>query len=286
MKSLSKLFAAAVVLLATCISQAKTDRGVSLVQVAADDSHAVLQIEYWGPEMRNRPGDFNVDGTGFLVGRDGYFITAAHVMERYKPSSGQLSTAIHTRDGNGSGIWFDVIETDSAHDLALCKLKVFNPSKVPLGGSSRPAASYMPITSLTISAEGAKPGELIAMIGYPLGSFVSPIIQMGNIAATDAMLDAVPNFPAGRHDLLVVSVAGNHGDSGCPIISLETGEVLGMIIQYVPAPLLSVTDGAGRKDVAQQSGLMVAVPAKWILEMLNRHGVANAPIRPKEHLFM
>ena len=54
------------------------------------------------------------------------------------------------------------------------------------------------------------------------------------------MLDAVPNLQAGRKDLLIVSVSGNHGNSGCPVISLLTGRVAGMIVQYVPAPLLSV----------------------------------------------
>lgn len=56
----------------TCSSQAKIPRGISLVGFAADDSPAVLQITYWGDGARNSQGDFNIDGTGFLVGCDGY----------------------------------------------------------------------------------------------------------------------------------------------------------------------------------------------------------------------
>jgi S1-C subfamily serine protease len=279
-----RFLCAAAILLSTWTCHANIGPGISLVQVAADDSSAILQIVYWGPDGHD-PSAFNVDGTGFLIGREGYFITAAHVLERYKASTGQLSVTVHQRDKSGSGHWFNVIEKDSDHDLALCKLIGFNPRKEPIGGT-RPMSSYVPITSLLVSARPAKSGEMIAIIGYPLGSFASPIIQMGNIAATDAMLEAVPNFPAGRHDLLIVSAAGNHGDSGCPVISLETGEVLGMIIEYVPAPLLSITDGKARQDIPQQSGLMVSVPAQWMLQILARHNIANIPLKPLEHLVM
>lgn len=280
----ARLLFVIVFLLATCRVQAKTKGEMSLVQVASDDSPAILQMAYWG-QNGSDPNSFNVDGTGFLVGRDGYFITAAHVLERYKASTGQLTAVIHQRDGSGSGLWFEVIEKDREHDLALCKLLGFKPTNEPSGGP-RPKLTFRPVTSLAVSAEPAKAGELIAMIGFPLGSFVSPIVQIGNIAATDAMLESVPNFPAGKHELLIVSAAGNHGNSGCPVISLETGKTLGMIIQYVPAPLLSMRDSQGEREVPQQSGLMVAVPAKWILQLLDRHGISNIPLAPGEHLVM
>jgi len=270
--------------LAGAASAEKPKGQLSLVQVAADDSPAIVQITYWGEDGQN-PAAFTVVGTGFLVGRGGYFVTAAHVLEHYKSNSGQLSATLHQRDKNGSGRWFDVVERDSEHDLALCKLVAFQTQKEGPPGP-RPPSTFVPAASLAISEGPPEVGELFAMIGYPLGSFASPIVQFGNVAATDAILDAVPNFPAGRHELLIVSVAGNHGNSGCPIISLESGAVLGVIIQYVPAPLLSMTDGRTQQNVPQQSGLMVAVPAKWVLQLLARHGIANAPISPKEKLVM
>jgi S1-C subfamily serine protease len=256
--------------------------GLSLAQVATESSPAIIQLTYWG-EFGQSPERFNVDGTGFLVGREGTFVTAAHVLGRYRPSSGQMSVIIHQRDKHGAGFWFDVIETDKDHDLALCQVKNFKPMKDPKAGSSqRPLSTYRPITSLKISAASAVPGDLIATIGFPLGSFASPVVQFGNIGATDAMLEAVPQFPAGRRDLMIVSVSANHGNSGGPVISLRTGEVLGMIIQYVPAPLLQF-NGQG---IPQQSGLMVAVPAKWIAELLDRHHVSNKPIGLKERIVL
>ena len=257
---------------------------ISPMEIASNDSSAVVQLEYWG-EGGTHPPHPTVVGTGFLIGREGYFVTAAHLLARYKANSAQLTATTHQRDKNGIGVWFDVVEIDRGRDLALCKLKGFAPYKEPSGGT-RPKLSYRPITSLKVSEDMALAGEPIAILGYPLGSFASPVIQTGNIGATDAMLETVPNFPGGRKDLLIVSVSGNHGDSGCPVISLITGDVIGMLIQYVPAPVLSVGQGDARQEFPQQSGLMVAVPAQWIIEMLTRHSVANVAIVLKEDLVM
>lgn len=70
------------------------------------------------------------------------------------------------------------------------------------------------------------------------------------------------------------------------MISLETGQILGMIIEFVPAPLLSMTDGKSRQEIPQQFGLMVAVPAQWILQMLDRHHISNTPLMRREHFVM
>jgi S1-C subfamily serine protease len=209
-------------------------------------------------------------------------LTAAHVLRRYKPKSGQLTATFHQRDKNGAGLWFDIVEIEENRDLALCKIENFSVAKEPprKPDAKRPWSSYRQVTSLEVSKTLPSPGELIAIIGYPLGSFASPVVQMGNIGATDALLNVVPPFPAGRCDLLIVSASGNHGDSGCPVISLRTGEVLGVIDQYVPAPLLTVNGQA----IPQQSGLMVALPSQWVLDILNRHHVKMAPITFKEDM--
>lgn len=57
--------------------------GLTSVQVAREDSPSIVQLAYWGEDGKG-PKDFNEDGTGFLVGRDGYFVTAAHVLRRFR----------------------------------------------------------------------------------------------------------------------------------------------------------------------------------------------------------
>jgi hypothetical protein len=66
-----------------------------LVRLYAEESPGILQITFW-PDMTansdaaNNIPKVNVDGTGFLVGREGYFITAAHVLQRYDVASHRL----------------------------------------------------------------------------------------------------------------------------------------------------------------------------------------------------
>src|SRR5260370_26586414 len=88
-----------------------------LKQVAYNVDFAVLPVWY------NKPGDqvdMQVVGTGFLVTPDGYFVTAAHVLQEYKPKSGQMTVGLRQRSGDIICAWFDLIEKDEAHDLALC----------------------------------------------------------------------------------------------------------------------------------------------------------------------
>jgi S1-C subfamily serine protease len=251
-----------------------------LVRLYSDESPGILQITFWPENFGQGDANANVDGTGFLVGREGYFITAAHVLQRYDARTHHLTAVIRQREFGGFGMWFDVVEKDEKHDVALCKILYFSTMKEPKGklANGRPAGTFSPFVSLPISSEKAVPGQEVAILGFPLGSWASPVIQGGNVGATNAMLDAVQQFPAGRADLLVVSIAGNHGDSGCPLIDTYTGKVIGLIIQYVPAPLV--------QGVQQQSGLMVAIPAKWITEILDRNHVSYDPVFKSEDLVL
>ena len=201
------------------------------------------------------PEPVNVDGTGFLIGREGYFITAAHVLQRYDAQTHRLTAVIHQRKYGGAGMWFDVVEKDEKHDIALCKILYFSSMKEPKGKllNGRAPETFSPFVSLPITSDAPVPGQEIALLGFPLGSWASPVIQGGNVGATNAMLDAVQQFPVGRSELLILSVSGNHGDSGGRVVDTYKGKVVGMVIQYVPAPLV--------QGVSQQSGLMVAIPA-------------------------
>src|SRR6266849_643543 len=124
-----------------------------LEQAAYNVDFAVLSVWY------NKPGDqvdMQVVGTGFLVTPDGYFITAAHVLQEYKPKSAQMTVGLRQRSGSISGAWFDLIEKDEAHDLALCKIagpmaKFSENKNNP--GTERPIASLRVSTVKPITGE-------------------------------------------------------------------------------------------------------------------------------------
>jgi S1-C subfamily serine protease len=236
---------------------------------------AVLPVWY----NTNSPNiTMNVVGTAFLVSPDGYFITAAHVLEKYEPKSAQMTVGIRQRSGDIAGAWFEVIEKDETHDLALCKtnspLRNFRIDKANPG-------TEQPIATLHISTSQPVTGQFIAIAGFPLGSW-NPAIQLGTVAAIRTTNPNAGRVPAGQRELLQISAAGNKGNSGSPVIALDTDDVIGVIVQAQPAPLFSAPQIQG-VPLAQSSGIM-AVPAVWVNELLNRHGVKSiAQNPPKGH---
>lgn len=245
-----------------------------LRRVAQNLDFAVLPVWY------NQPGNLpnmQVVGTAFLVTPDGYFVTAAHVLQEYKPKSAQMTVGLRQRSGDISGLWFDVIERDEAHDLSLCK------TAIPLGKfaeNKNNPGTEQPVGSLPVSTAQPITGEFIVIAGFPLGSW-SPAIQLGTVAATTTTNPNAGRVPAGQHELLQISASGNKGNSGSPVVELNTGEVIGVIVQAEPAPLFSRVEGI---PLAQSSGIMLAVPGSWVRDLLKRHNVQSvAQLPPKGH---
>jgi serine protease Do len=245
-----------------------------LKQIAYDVDFAVLSVWY------NQPGDqvnMQVAGTGFLVTPEGYFVTAAHVLQEYKPKSGQMTVGLRQRSGDIGGAWFDLIEKDEAHDLALCK--IIGPLGEFAENKNNPGTEK-PVASLRVSTAEPITGEFIAIAGFPLGSW-SPAIQFGTVAATRTVNPNAGRVPAGQRDLLQISASGNKGNSGSPVIQLDTGEVIGVIVQAEPAPLFTAVQGV---PLAQSSGIMLAVPGSWVRDLLKRNNVESvAQPPPKGH---
>ncbi len=245
-----------------------------LKQVSYDAQYAVISV--WYSESANISNQ-GVVGTGFFVTADGYFVTAAHVLEQYNSKSEQMTIGMRQRSGHVIGTRFDVIEKDDPHDLALCKANVS--SKAFWQDDNNPGTEQ-PVASLRISAAPASVGDFIAIAGFPLGSW-NPAIQLGTVAAIRTTNPNAGRVPAGQRDLLQISASGNKGNSGSPVIELDTGTVTGVIVQAQPAPLFSTLEGV---PLAQSSGIMLAVPASWVLDLLNRHGVKSvAQPPPKGH---
>lgn len=261
------------VLLAAIIPAQAQNVEKQLKHVVYAANFAVASIWY----NSENPINMQVVGTAFFVTPDGYFVTAAHVLQQYKPKSAQMTIGLRERSGSGSGLWFDVVEKDEAHDLALCKV----PYPLKFREDPKNPGTEEPTASLRIANASPETGDFIAIAGFPLGSW-TPAIQLGTVAAMRTTNPNGGRVPAGQRDLLEISAAGNQGNSGSPVIDLHTGEVVGVIVQAQVAPLF--TNLQGSVPLAQSSGLMFAVPANWVQDLLKRHNVKNiAQLPPKGH---
>ncbi len=137
-------------------------------------------------------------GSGVLVHRDGYVVTAGHVVED------AAAIVVAFRDGVQASA--EVVTLSHSEDLALLKVDEVSPKAAvaPLGDS-----------------DGLKVGQRIFAIGAPLG--FEHTLTAGVVSALRS--NPSPGLPARR--LVQTDVALNQGNSGCPLFN-EAGEVVGI----------------------------------------------------------
>jgi len=136
------------------------------------------------------------EGSGFIIHKDGYILTNAHVIE----NSDSVQVALST----GGLFKGKVIGMDRVADLALIKIDTPNPLPViPLGHSNE-----------------LKSGDWVMAIGSPFGLDLT--VTVGIVSAKGRSLGATP-----YDDFIQTDTPINPGNSGGPLINTQ-GEVVGI----------------------------------------------------------
>ena len=133
-------------------------------------------------------------GTGFVIRKDGYLITCAHVVEG--------ATKIDIRLGEKNYVG-EVVAMDKPNDLAIVKIDAEDLPVLPLADS-----------------EKVQLGEEVRVVGFPLSNVLGSSIKItrGSVAGI------VEN---GSEKVLQVDAAINPGNSGGPVVN-DKGEVIGV----------------------------------------------------------
>ncbi len=196
--------------------QARGNLGLSLFSDMAEKlSPAVVNIRVlervpvqpfgdfpWGqaPSTPGMPpsGQFRQkgEGSGFIVNKEGYILTNAHVID----GSDELQVGL----ADGRLFRGQVIGVDKITDVGLVKIKSTKPLPVlPLG-----------------SSEQLKIGEWVMAIGSPFG--LQQSVTVGIVSAKGRSLGASP-----FDDFIQIDAPINPGNSGGPLINTR-GEVVGI----------------------------------------------------------
>lgn len=135
-------------------------------------------------------------GTGYFVSRDGYLLTAAHVV-----SEASSINVLHS----GRRLPARIVRVDQANDVALLRVEG--------------TFSALPITE----SRAVKLGKQVFTVGFPnIGlQGVSPKLTKGEISSLSGIQDDPRHFQ--------VSVPIQPGNSGGPLVDM-TGNVLGMLV--------------------------------------------------------
>jgi serine protease Do len=141
-------------------------------------------------------------GSGFIVSRDGYVLTNAHVVD----GSDEVTVRLLDRREFKA----KVVGTDEATDLAVLKIEANNLTPAPLGDS-----------------DAARVGEWVLAVGNPLGENLTFTVTSGIISAKGRTL-ALPNVSdRSIQDFIQTDAAINPGNSGGPLVN-TSGRVLGV----------------------------------------------------------
>jgi S1-C subfamily serine protease len=139
--------------------------------------------------------------------------------------------------------------------------------------------SASPFASLAISKAEPKTGQFVLVSGFPLGSWTATV-QFGMVAATKSRYPSGVQPTTIRKDsenLLQISVDANHGNSGGPVIDLESRRVIGVMDAFVPAPL-QLGQQIYNPSTFSASGIMFAVPAKWVEVLLEKNHIRSQDV--------
>ena len=154
-------------------------------------------------------------GTAFLMHEDGYLITAAHLMEE-DPVGLMVVATSNSDDFNPisldkvSAMSVSVAAVDKIHNVAVSEIDRTLRIKTPdhLGGTT----------------ENLRIGTSVLCLGFPFGH-----VEMHNLVAQSAILSSKVLSMNGAR-LLLFDAMVSDGVAGAPLVSVDDGRVIGVII--------------------------------------------------------
>ncbi|MDR3299978.1 MAG: serine protease [Candidatus Accumulibacter sp.] len=216
-----------------------------------------------GTFERTRSPAFNMRGTGFVLGDGNVVATNVHVVPEFLPASGGeiLVARIPAENGELRQRVATLIAVDKSHDLALLKLE------------------GAPLPPIFLSMETVREGQEAAFIGFPIGdvlgltpvthrAIISAIAPIAIPGATARQLTekVVRRLKSGSFVIYQLDGTAYPGNSGGPLLNVETGEVIGIINMVF-------VKGSKESMLSQPSGISFAIPVLHLRELLRQKGL-------------
>lgn len=171
------------------------------------------------------------EGSGFVISKDGYAATNAHVVGDETRVRVRFAAPLAPQ----GFIDARVIVKDTVHDLAIIKLDT----------------NEYYHCEIDCSGLEAEIGSEVALLGFPLGSNLTDNVEELNISLARGYVSSNQTRNGQRTTFL--DIKAFHGNSGGPIVSLESGLIIGILVG-------AVLDQAG--------GLTMMIPVRYLNELV------------------
>jgi len=211
---------------------------------------------------------FALRGTGFVVADAGQLlgnklVTNAHVLQRPADADPEATLVVQLRTGDNN--WqtrtAKVLEVDAPHDLALLRFDGVAHTAFKVGNS-----------------DTVQEGQSVAFMGFPIGGALGFSVVTHRATISSIAAAALPTATASQlNPQAIRSLRGNKpfdifqldgtaypGNSGGPLIDPDSGEVPGAVNMVL-------LKGTRESALSQPSGISYAIPARFVLALLQRH---------------
>ena len=220
-------------------------------------------------------------GNAFFINRDGYLITAAHVLSEFR-NGGDPHILLRLANAPSRLVKVVVIATDPVHDVAILRA-------IP-----NPFDAHFQIAFLALAAENPKLGDPVFAAALRPSRLQDP--HSFDTQQEDRSDAAILNYLSTPLDkgssptnLFLFSHEVLRGQSGAPILSADSQQVVGFVegrwlhpTSLAPGSSLAAAASAARQSSMSAppnfsnalATLGAAVPISYVLALLQLHRIA------------
>lgn len=205
--------------------------------------------------LRRKKGTVVFLGSACLIHQDGYLVTAAHLFGEdeqdlmiSKALDVQSFTPLYTPNVHAHRV--TVRAVDRIHNVAILQLLSEHVISAP--------------DHLVGLPDSLSVGSSLMSVGIPFGHR-----KMHNIAVRHAVLSFFAVTRYGSRIIIFDAITGE-GSSGGPLVSLQTGRCVGIIIgRFNPSDEGSYLEYGNPEGSGQETGLTYAVSSEYVLNLLS-----------------
>jgi TonB family protein len=261
-RKLALLSLAALACLACCLSAS------AATNPPADDSSissAICPIVYPVDQTPSARGyRYVFFGNAFFINKQGYLLTAAHVLSSFRNGGGQPHILVDRPMAPPQLLPAEVVAVDWEHDVAV------------LRATPNPFEGKYKVTFLPLTAEQLLPGKSVLAVALRPLKIQNP--HTYELPAKESFTARVLNYQstqeekgAGDTELFLFSHEVFLGQSGAPVVSADSREVVGLVDGRWLHPG-AVSSGAIYEQLTPTLG--AAVRIHYALALLQEKGIA------------
>jgi len=237
---------------------------LALSAIAADLVDTIARVKpsivVVGTYQKTASPQFNMRGTGFVIGNGNLVATNAHVVPQ-ESGPDDPALVIHVRTGEASSQLRGarLISRDVERDLAVLRV------------------DGLPLPALLLrDSDSVREGQMIGFTGFPIGGALgfSPVTHRGMIASITPIVlpggtarqlneKAIRQIKRGSFNIFQLDATAYPGNSGSPVFDPETGEVIGVINMVF-------IKGSKESALSHPSGISYAIPANYLKSLVDQ----------------